>query len=181
VRWNLGLPPDVELGAGWDTFIASLGRPAPQENIKTLIVRGFHKPGDIQDRLGYDLGQLTRLARRVMRLLVLRGTRESRHRTHMIEGRVSGFCDELESHVDRVRLSARSCRDSRCAVSLSLTNPGLPAGYFDKDRKEIARGGAYLLFLRLRSVVLGRSRAWLMTERSVRDAPVKYPFLRCST
>jgi enoyl-CoA hydratase/carnithine racemase len=59
---NTCLPPDVEIGAGWDACIASLGRPAAQENIKTLIARGFHKPGDIEDRLGYHLGELVRKA-----------------------------------------------------------------------------------------------------------------------
>jgi enoyl-CoA hydratase/carnithine racemase len=57
---NTSLPPDVELGAGWDACIASLGRPAAQEAIKALIARGFHKPGDVEDRLGYHLGQLAR-------------------------------------------------------------------------------------------------------------------------
>jgi enoyl-CoA hydratase/carnithine racemase len=55
---NTSLPPDVELGAGWDACIASLGRPAAQENIKALLARGFHKPGDVEDRLGYCVGQL---------------------------------------------------------------------------------------------------------------------------
>jgi enoyl-CoA hydratase/carnithine racemase len=54
---NTSLPTDVELGAGWDACIASLGRPAAQERIKALIARGFHKPGDIENRLGYHLGQ----------------------------------------------------------------------------------------------------------------------------
>ncbi len=57
---NTSLPPDVELGAGWDACIASLGRPAAQNGIKTLIARGFHKPGDAEDRLGYYLGELAR-------------------------------------------------------------------------------------------------------------------------
>ncbi len=43
---NTSLPPDVELGAGWDTCIASLGRPAARDGIKALMARGFHKPGD---------------------------------------------------------------------------------------------------------------------------------------
>jgi enoyl-CoA hydratase/carnithine racemase len=55
---NTSLPPDVELGAGWDACIASLGRPAAQESIKALIARGFHKPGDVENRLGYYLGQI---------------------------------------------------------------------------------------------------------------------------
>ena len=55
---NTSLPPDVELGAGWDACIASLGRPAAQEGIKALIARGFHKPGDVENRLGYYLSQI---------------------------------------------------------------------------------------------------------------------------
>jgi len=57
---NTSLPPDVELGAGWDACIASLGRPAAQEGIKALIARGFHKPGDVETRLGYYLSQIPR-------------------------------------------------------------------------------------------------------------------------
>jgi enoyl-CoA hydratase/carnithine racemase len=55
---NASLPPDVELGAGWDACIGSLGRPAAQEGIKALIAKGFHKAGDIEERLGFHLGQL---------------------------------------------------------------------------------------------------------------------------
>jgi enoyl-CoA hydratase/carnithine racemase len=57
---NTSLPPDVELGAGWDACIASLGRPAAQNGIKALIARGFHKPGDVENRLGYHLSQIPR-------------------------------------------------------------------------------------------------------------------------
>jgi len=57
---NTSLPPDVELGAGWDACIAALGRPAAQEGIKALMARGFHKPGDAENRLGYYLGQIAR-------------------------------------------------------------------------------------------------------------------------
>ena len=57
---NTSLPPDVELGAGWDACIASLGRPAAQEGIKALIARGFHQSGDVENRLGYYLGQIAR-------------------------------------------------------------------------------------------------------------------------
>jgi enoyl-CoA hydratase/carnithine racemase len=55
---NTSLPPDVELGAGWDACIASLGRPAAQKGIAALMAQGFHKPGDVEDRLGFYLGQL---------------------------------------------------------------------------------------------------------------------------
>ena len=55
---NTSLSPDVELGAGWDACIASLGRPAARLGIKELMSRGFHKPGDVEDRLAYYLGQI---------------------------------------------------------------------------------------------------------------------------
>jgi enoyl-CoA hydratase/carnithine racemase len=57
---NTSLPPEVEIGAGWDACIASLGRPAAQNGIKALIKRGFHKPGDAETRLGYYLEQIER-------------------------------------------------------------------------------------------------------------------------
>ena len=57
---NASLPPDVEIGAGWDACIASLGRSAAQDGIKALMERGFHKPGDAENRLGYYLGQIHR-------------------------------------------------------------------------------------------------------------------------
>jgi enoyl-CoA hydratase/carnithine racemase len=57
---NTSLPPEVELGAGWDACIASLGRPAAQDGIKALMERGFHKPGDVENRLGYYVGQIPR-------------------------------------------------------------------------------------------------------------------------
>jgi enoyl-CoA hydratase/carnithine racemase len=52
------LPPDAEIAPEWDAFIASLGRPAAQARIKALMERGFHKAGDVENRLGYYLGQL---------------------------------------------------------------------------------------------------------------------------
>src|SRR5262245_5653460 len=54
------LPPDVEIGAGWDACLASFVRPAAKERIKTLIERGFHKPGAAENRLGNYVGQLAR-------------------------------------------------------------------------------------------------------------------------
>jgi enoyl-CoA hydratase/carnithine racemase len=57
---NCSLPPDVELGAGWEACIASLGRAAAQEGIKVLTAQGFQGPGDVEDRLGFHLGQLNR-------------------------------------------------------------------------------------------------------------------------
>jgi enoyl-CoA hydratase/carnithine racemase len=43
------LPPDVEIAAGWDTCMASIGRPAAQDRLKTLFDRGFHRPGEVED------------------------------------------------------------------------------------------------------------------------------------
>lgn len=57
---NTSLPPDVELGAGWEACIASLGRPAAQEGIKALTRLGFQAPGDVESRLGFHLGELRR-------------------------------------------------------------------------------------------------------------------------
>ena len=55
---NTSLPPEVELAAGWDACMASIGRTAGQDSIKALMARGFHKPGDVENRLGYYIGQL---------------------------------------------------------------------------------------------------------------------------
>jgi enoyl-CoA hydratase/carnithine racemase len=52
------LPPDYEIAPEWDVCFASIMRPAAQERIKTLMERGFHKPGDVETRLGYHVGQL---------------------------------------------------------------------------------------------------------------------------
>jgi tartrate dehydratase beta subunit/fumarate hydratase class I family protein len=35
-----------------------LGRSAAQSRIKKLMEHGFHKPGDVENRLGYYVGQL---------------------------------------------------------------------------------------------------------------------------
>jgi enoyl-CoA hydratase/carnithine racemase len=52
------LPPDAEIAPEWDACIASIRRPASQTRIKALMERGFHKAGDVEDRLGYHVGQL---------------------------------------------------------------------------------------------------------------------------
>ena len=54
------LPPDYEIAPEWDVCFASILRPAAQERIKKLMERGFHKPGDVEDRLGYYVGQVGR-------------------------------------------------------------------------------------------------------------------------
>lgn len=55
---NTSLPPDVELSAGWDACIASLGHSAAQQGIKALTADGFGKPGPVEQRLGERLGEL---------------------------------------------------------------------------------------------------------------------------
>ena len=52
------LPPDFEIAPEWDVCFASIMRPAAQERIKKLMERGFHQPGDVENRLGYHVGQL---------------------------------------------------------------------------------------------------------------------------
>ncbi len=52
------LPPDVEISAGWDAFLASFGRPAAQAKIKALLEQGLQQPGDLEDRLGFYVAQL---------------------------------------------------------------------------------------------------------------------------
>jgi enoyl-CoA hydratase/carnithine racemase len=54
------LPPDVEIAAGWEACMTSIGRPAAQSRIKALFERGFHQPGDAEVRLGFTVGQLGR-------------------------------------------------------------------------------------------------------------------------
>ena len=54
------LPPDFEIAPEWDVCLASIMRPAAQERIKKLMERGFHQPGDVEDRLGYHVGQIGR-------------------------------------------------------------------------------------------------------------------------
>jgi len=54
------LPPDFEIAPEWDVCIASIMRPAAQERIKKLLDQGFHQPGDVEQRLGYHVGELRR-------------------------------------------------------------------------------------------------------------------------
>ena len=49
------LPPDVEMAAGWDACMASVARPATQARIKAFMALGFHRPGDVENRIGYYL------------------------------------------------------------------------------------------------------------------------------
>src|SRR5438876_6745091 len=52
------LPPDSEIVPEWRALLDALGRPAAQKRIQQLMDRGFHRPGDVENRLGYYVGQL---------------------------------------------------------------------------------------------------------------------------
>jgi len=52
------LPPDEEIVPEWAAFVASVGRPAAQARLRALFERGFHKPGDVENRLGFHVGTL---------------------------------------------------------------------------------------------------------------------------
>jgi enoyl-CoA hydratase/carnithine racemase len=52
------LPADSDIAPEWDAFIAALNRPAAQKRIKMLMDRGFHRPGDVETRLGHYVGQI---------------------------------------------------------------------------------------------------------------------------
>src|SRR2546423_10907150 len=52
------LPPDFEIAPEWDVCLASIMRPAAQKRIKKLMERGLHKAGDVENRLGYHVGQI---------------------------------------------------------------------------------------------------------------------------
>jgi enoyl-CoA hydratase/carnithine racemase len=52
------LPPDHEIAPEWDVCLASIMRPAAQKRINKLIEQGLHKPGNVETRLGYYVGQV---------------------------------------------------------------------------------------------------------------------------
>ena len=52
------LPSDADIRPEWDAFLAALNRPASQTRIKALMERGFHRPGDVENRLGFYVGQI---------------------------------------------------------------------------------------------------------------------------
>jgi enoyl-CoA hydratase/carnithine racemase len=52
------LPSDAEIVPEWEAFIAAVERPAGQTRLKTLNDWGLHQPGDVENRLGYFVGQL---------------------------------------------------------------------------------------------------------------------------
>ena len=52
------LPPDFEIAPEWDVCLASIARPAAQKRIGMLMELGFHRPGDVENRLGHYVGKL---------------------------------------------------------------------------------------------------------------------------
>ena len=52
------LPTDAEIVPEWDAFVASVARPASQTRIKALMQLGFHRAGDVENRLGYYVGRV---------------------------------------------------------------------------------------------------------------------------
>jgi enoyl-CoA hydratase/carnithine racemase len=52
------LPSDAEIAPEWGAFLGALERPAARARIKALMERGFHEPGDVENRLGYHVGRL---------------------------------------------------------------------------------------------------------------------------
>src|ERR1700732_469638 len=52
------LPSDADIRPEWDAFLAALNRPASQKRIKALMERGFHRPGDVENRLGFYVSQI---------------------------------------------------------------------------------------------------------------------------
>ncbi len=52
------LPPDFEIAPEWDVCLASIARPAAQKRIGKLMELGFHRPGDVENRLGHYVGEV---------------------------------------------------------------------------------------------------------------------------
>jgi enoyl-CoA hydratase/carnithine racemase len=52
------LPADKDIAPEWAAFIASVQRPGTQARIQKLMEQGFHRPGDVENRLGFYVGQL---------------------------------------------------------------------------------------------------------------------------
>ena len=51
------LPPEAEMQPIWDAFIASVGRPATQARLKSLIDKGLQTPGETEQNLGRATAQ----------------------------------------------------------------------------------------------------------------------------
>ena len=51
-------PSDAEIRPEWEAFLAAVNRPASQKRIKALMERGFHRLGDVENHLGFYVGQI---------------------------------------------------------------------------------------------------------------------------
>jgi hypothetical protein len=60
--WRRRSPRYRAGAAARDAFLAALNRTASQKRIKALMERGFHRPGDVENRvenrLGFYVGQI---------------------------------------------------------------------------------------------------------------------------
>jgi hypothetical protein len=54
---SASLPSDAEIGAEWEGFIKSVGRPAAQQRIKQLMEDGLQQKRDVEARLPVYTGQ----------------------------------------------------------------------------------------------------------------------------
>jgi enoyl-CoA hydratase/carnithine racemase len=54
------LAPEVEMAAGWEACIASVGRPSTQARFEKFRDLGWHKPGDAENHLGSYLEKVNR-------------------------------------------------------------------------------------------------------------------------
>lgn len=52
------LPADADIAPEWGAFLGALNRPAAQQRLERLMERGFHRPGDVETRLGHYVGQI---------------------------------------------------------------------------------------------------------------------------
>jgi enoyl-CoA hydratase/carnithine racemase len=52
------LPPDIEIGAEWNAFLASAHRPQVQQNLKRLMEMGLQTKPDVEKRLPFYTGTL---------------------------------------------------------------------------------------------------------------------------
>jgi enoyl-CoA hydratase/carnithine racemase len=52
------LPPDIDIAAEWERFIASVQRPAAQRNIKQLLHLGLQQNADIEENLAKYTGHV---------------------------------------------------------------------------------------------------------------------------
>ncbi len=52
------LPPDAEIALEWDAFLSSVQRSASQARLRKLMELGFHRPGDVENRLGDYVARL---------------------------------------------------------------------------------------------------------------------------